>query len=304
MPFKFTKVTPHKPKHNVSEVKIEYESSEQVRITDLRIFFDENDENPLNILNASWKIKSNDQIIDTTGSIELTEIECPPNLILVSFAESSTTSPEPSPAWGQWDSCSGSCENGTRSRSRKCIGGTDNSCDGKAIDYMSCQMTCAVTDAQVTEQTTTQSMEALDGSKQAVLNCTVFDHAMDFTFSNGISHGCETLGLGWHFPPSTFNGDVGSEIEEFWIGASFKDGIWTNDQNEEIDEPVYERNLIESFQVPTIPDICLYWKDGYIRSSKCNTPKPVVCCQASPTAPYQGKKDGISYSKILNKKRF
>ena len=242
----------------------------------------------------------NDQIIDTTGSIELTEIECPPNSILVSFAESSSTSPEPSPVWGQWGSCSGSCGNRTRFRSRKCIGGTDNSCDGEAIDYMSCQITCAVTDAQVTEQTTTQSMEALDGSKQAVLNCTVLDHARVFMFSNGISFGCETLGSGWHFPPSKFNGNVSSEIAEFWIGASFKDGIWTNDQNEEIDAPVYDHDesTIPSrwFQVgskmnPMTSDICLYRKDGYIRSDECNATKPAVCCQASPTAPIQGKKD-------------
>ena len=307
MHFKFTKVTLHKPKNNVSVVKIEYESSEQVRITDLRIFFDEIDENPLNILNDSWKLKSNDQLIETTGSIELTEIECPANSI-VSFAESSTKSPEPSPAWGQWGSCSGSCGNGTRFRSRKCIGGTDNSCDGEGIDYMSCQITCAVIDAQVTEQTTAQSIEALDGGNQAVLNCRVFDHERVFMFSNGISFGCETLGSGWHFPPSTFNGNVSSEIEEFWIGASFKDGIWTNDQNEEIDAPVYDRFdskiLPRMFLIPvtntpvTTPvGICLYWKDGYIRSDRCDATKPVVCCQALPTALDQGKKDEISYSK-------
>ena len=297
---------PSQPKYNVSLVKIEYKSHKEVRLADLQIFFDEIDENPLNILNDSWKIKSNDQMINTTGSIELTEIECPANSTLVSFAESSTTSPEPSPAWGPWGYCSGSCGNGTRSRSRKCIGGTANSCGGEAIDYKSCQITCAVTDTQVTEQTTTQSIESLDGSKQAVLNCIVFDHARDFTFSNGISFGCETLGSGWYFPPSTFNGNVSSEIAEFWVGARLKDGIWTNDQNEEINEPVYDRDettilprmLPISIQALTFPDICLHWKDGYIRSSNCNTPKPVVCCQASPTAPDQGKKDGISYSKI------
>ena len=136
-------------------------------------------------MNDSWKIKSNDEIIATTGSIELTEIECPTNpIISFPFSESSTSSldlgtSEPSPAW-----------------------------------------------------------EFSHGSKQAVLNCEVFDNHRVFTFQNGIWNGCDKLEQGWHFPPLTFNDSVSDEITEFWIGGRLKDGQWINDQDEDIDKPV------------------------------------------------------------------
>ena len=221
-----------------------------------------------------------------TSSVEISSTTATP----MSFFESSTSSSELLPAWDQWDKwndCSLSCGNGTRSRSRQCIGGADNSCIGKATDHQSCEITCSVTDAQVTDETITQSTEFLHGSKQAVLNCEVFGNSV-FMYSNGILWGCRELGQGWHFPPLTFDGNVDGEITEFWIGGRLNNGKWVNDLNEDINEPVIY-NSVKSKMLPRLfqvglqfsytDDICLYWQEGNIRGDSCRRTKPVVCCQ-------------------------
>ena len=286
---------------NVKEVKIEYKTTEEqnpVRITDLQMDIAEIDENPLNLVHDSWTINLNEQTIDTKGFIKLYEVECSTSQLPV------IQSPDASPTWGQWEEwehCSGSCGFGTRSRFRKCIGGTDNFyyCIDEATE--TCEITCENEQIQVIDDNT--SKEFPETINQTALNCIDFSIEVVFTFHNGKAK-CSDIGPGWKYPPSTFYDDmiVDVNIEEFWIGARLNDNEWVDDHNEEIDEPVYDLdgskillemtdNVIgpDGLPDPDRPDICLYWKSGNVFSGLCSETKPVVCCEIPSIAMNQGK---------------
>ena len=117
------------------------------------------DENPLNIVSDSWRVKSNGQTIDANGLIELDKVDCLISKLPV------IPIPEPTFTWGhweEWEHCSGSCGYGTRSRFRKCIDGTDETydCFGEATETQSCEISCEQT--QVIDETTSQAGESSD----------------------------------------------------------------------------------------------------------------------------------------------
>ena len=274
------------------------------RVTNLQINIDGIDENPFYNNPVWWKTKSNGQTIDAKGDIEWAELDCSTNSISGQLPV--IPSPETTPTWGQWEEwgyCSGSCGYETRSRFRKCLDGTDNSCVGEETFHERCQITCEET--QVINEITSQTGESLDLSNQAALNCKVFHHETVFTFHNGIAK-CSNIGPNWKYPPSSFYDDV--SIEEFWIGARLNDNKWVNDQNEEIPEPIYDLAgskillaMSDSFMtadgapVPLDPEICLYRKNGNTLSGLCIEAKPVVCCEGLTIALNQGKDYRISY---------
>ena len=211
-------------------------------------------------------------------------------------------SPEPLHTWGQWEEwehCSGSCGYGTRSRFRKCIGGTDKNhdCFGEARE--SCEIPCEQT--QIIDEITSQAGESIDQNNQSALKCEVFHHALVFTFHNGIVK-CSNR-PSWYYPTPTFPGGVSIDLTEYWIGARLTDSKWVNDQDEEINEPIYTEGLTpDGLQVSLLgSEICLYWKNGQTISAPCDETKPVVCCEGSAIALKQGKIT-IEYN-ILNTKK-
>ena len=291
------------------EVKIEYKTSElqnPVRITELGIQFDAIDENPLNIVSDSWRVKSNGQTINTHDHIELDKVDCPMSTLPV------ISSPEPSPTWGQWEEwehCSGSCGYGTRSRFRKCIGGTDKTydCFGEATETQSCEISCEQT--QVIDETTSQAGESSDLSNQAVLNCKVFHYPIVYTFHNGKAK-CSSIiqhQSSWHYPTPTYPVEVSIDLTEYWIGARLTDGKWVSDQDEEINKPIYtEGHTADGVPISELgSEICLYWKNGGTFSAPCDETKPVVCCEGSTIALNQGENYyRISYNFWISRKYF
>ena len=295
------------------EVKVEYQTSElqnPVRLTDLRIKYDEIDENPLNLVNDLWRVNSNGKTVNQNGLIELDKVGCPMSPLPV------IPSPEPLFTWGQWkewEHCSGSCGYGTRSRFRKCIGGTVD-CVDEARE--NCEITCEDEQTQVINETTSQAGESSDDliedsdlSNQADLNCKVFHFQAVYTFHNGKAK-CSRINQhqsSWYYPTPTYPVDVSIDLTEYWIGARLTDGNWVSDQGEEINKPIYT----DGYTADGVPisklgsEICLYWKNGGTFSAPCDETKPVVCCEGSTIALNQGENYyRISYNFWISRKYF
>ena len=194
-------------------------------------------------------------------------------------------SPEPPHIWGQWEEwehCSGSCGFGTRSRFRKCIGGTDKTHDCFDEARESCEIPCEK--PPVIDEIISQAGESIGQNNQSALNCEVFHHELVFTFHNGIVKCLNRPS--WYYPAPTFPGGVSIDLTEYWIGARLTDGRWVNDQDEEIIEPIYTEGLTpDGLQVSLLgSEICLYWKNGQTISAPCDETKPVVCCEGLTTS--------------------
>ena len=269
------------------KVVIEY-SKEEVRITDLRIYYHEIVENPLRILRESWKIKTGNQIINPKVSVKLADVDCLQNTI--SYLE---ILPPMRPTWGEWSEwseCSKSCGEGTRSQSRKCIAkgpwnflGIPRDCDGGDTKHQSCFITCV-------KEKSTVSPAIEIGTKatdQTTLSCELVHYAVSYTFHNGVAK-CPQFGSGWRYPPSKFQ-RYGT-FNNFWIAARQTGGKWVDEFNQDIAEPdfVPARRKRKMDLLPVgdtvSSDICLYWQSGYILAGPCDATRIVICCEPSATA--------------------
>ena len=254
------------------------------------MFYDEIVEDPLRIASNSWRIKSNSQLINPEGSVEVSEADC-------SKTTTTVTSSQPSEntlgQWEPWRECSHSCGSGKKTRSR-CIFDKgriplpagdfidpsllslfgSSQCNRKETMFQACNTkTC---EEGITQLTVPSIIEATTKSTdQELLNCKVINKGVSYTFPNG-AEVCRDLGTGWRYPPSNFHGHTEIDIEGFWLGARLTGGVWVDEFNLEIPRSDLTGSL--DWVSDDAEDLCLY-SHKYERS-KCDQTKAVVCCEA------------------------
>ena len=197
------------------------------------------------------------------------------------------------PTWGQWsewNECSKSCGEGTRSQSRKCnakgpfyFPGIPMGCNGGDTKHQICFITCEERKSTVSPviEITTKATD------QTTSSCKLVHYAVSYTFHNGAAK-CPHFGSGWRYPPSKFQGR--GTFDNFWIGARQTDGKWVDEFNQNIPEPNFVparrkgKMDLQPVGATASSDICLYWKGGYILAGPCDKTRIVICCEPSAIA--------------------